>query len=117
MEEKKRRMRTKGLIGARTLRLLLIVSIAALIAAPAAIGAPAAVDQYVPQANPANPAGPAEGPAGGEAVPGEGGGSLPFTGYPLTPLVLVVLLLLVAGLTLRLVVWARERRQVTVRSE
>jgi hypothetical protein len=37
------------------------------------------------------------------------GGQLPFTGYPLTPLVLLLLLLLLAGIVVRATVAVRDR--------
>ena len=49
------------------------------------------------------PSGGAAGPVGGQ------GGELPFTGYPLTPLILLLLILLAAGLTLRAYVALRDR--------
>jgi hypothetical protein len=64
--------------------------------------------------NPANGGG-ATSPAGGgggepSATVGEkGGGGLPFTGYPLTPLVWIVVGLLVAGIAVRLVATAVRR--------
>ena len=50
--------------------------------------------------------------SGGGPTAGAGGGTggeLPFTGYPLTPLLLILLLLLAAGLVIRAYVAARER--------
>ncbi len=49
------------------------------------------------------PSGGAAGPVGGQ------GGELPFTGYPLTPLILLLLILLAAGLGLRAYVALRDR--------
>src|SRR5688572_9182974 len=43
------------------------------------------------------------GAVAGETGSGSGGGTLPFTGYPVTPLVLIALALLCAGLVVR---WA-----------
>jgi hypothetical protein len=86
-----------------------------LIAAPSASGQ-AAIDQYVPQGNPAGESGGAIGSAdtlgpggtgGGHAVAGnvrEGtgsGGDLPFTDYPVTPFVWIVLALLLTGALVR----------------
>jgi hypothetical protein len=103
-----------------------------LFAAPSAMGQ-AAVDQYVPSPNPAPPTGGVAGATGGgskvkgtntkgnEGAGGNGsvaaqtgsgssaGGNLPFTGYPITPLVWIVLALLVAGALLRVAV-ARLKR-------
>ena len=42
---------------------------------------------------------------------GGGGGELPFTGYPLTPLVAVLLVLIATGLLIRLGVAVRDRMQ------
>lgn len=50
------------------------------------------------------------GPAGAGGG-GDGDGSLPFTGYPMTDLLLLLLALLVAGLTIRALIAARERLQ------
>lgn len=95
---------------------------AMLVAAPVASAQNAGADQYNPGGT--GPAGgtgqgpgPGEGagPTGGELVApsagtGEvGGGELPFTGYPLTPLVLVVIILIAIGLAFRLVQEARQR--------
>ncbi len=48
----------------------------------------------------------------GAALPGSGGdgGSLPFTGYPLTPLLLLLLILLATGLAIRAWIAYRDRR-------
>jgi hypothetical protein len=49
-------------------------------------------------------------PGGGAAGPSGGaGGSLPFTGYPLTPLILLLLLLLAGGLLIRSYLAVRDR--------
>lgn len=40
---------------------------------------------------------------------GDGDGALPFTGYPLTPLVMLLMILLGLGLMARAYVFARER--------
>jgi hypothetical protein len=95
-----------------------------LVAAPSASGQ-AAIDQYVPQGNPAGGAGGAMGVsdslgplgAGGShavaADTGRGsssGGDLPFTGYPVTPFVWIVLALLLAGALVRVTAPMLERR-------
>jgi hypothetical protein len=89
-----------------------------LVVAPHA-NAQAGVDQYVPSPTPPGIGGGTQGAVGGGApldadggaggsVAAEtgsgsaGGGELPFTGYPLTPLLAIVIALLVAGLLLRL---------------
>jgi hypothetical protein len=95
---------------------------AMLVAAPVVNAQNAGGDQYSPGGGvgPAGgsgtgPGGEGTGPAGGElqanpAGTGEsGGGELPFTGYPLTPLVLAVILLVVLGLAFRLTSEARQR--------
>lgn len=43
------------------------------------------------------------------SVSGANNGTLPFTGYPLSPLVMVLLILLLAGLALRAYVAVRDR--------
>jgi hypothetical protein len=93
-----------------------------LVAAPVASAQNAGGDQYNPGGvGPSGGAdqgpGPGEGagPSGGElaaspAGTGEsGGGELPFTGYPLTPLVLAVIILVAMGLAFRLAQEARQR--------
>ncbi|MGH2950967.1 MAG: hypothetical protein ACRDKX_02850 [Solirubrobacterales bacterium] len=76
--------------------------------------------------NPDNQFNPNQGPDGDESIPGVpisfpgdggpsagpgagAGGALPFTGYPLTPLLLLLLILLAAGLLIRGYLAARER--------
>ena len=49
------------------------------------------------------------GPSAGGDGTGESGGSLPFTGYPLSALIIFLLALLVAGLALRAFLAARSR--------
>lgn len=107
----------------------------------AAAQAPAGVDQYQPlppggDEGPISGGGPGgdEGPIGGgdegpagdggeEGVPGGaaapsgevadgGGGELPFTGYPLTTLVLIILALLLLGLLFRAI--SARRRDATL---
>jgi hypothetical protein len=102
---------------------LAISLVGILIAAPGA-SAQGAIDEYIPQANPAGGTGGqsagsgsssesskaslgAEGAIGGHgsvaAESGSGsGGNLPFTGYPVTPIVWIVAALLIAGLLVRL---------------
>ncbi len=101
-----------------------------LVAAPAAYGQ--AVDQYTPQSGVGGVASPVLDQAGviasggeGDAADGNagtaganaaneagegGGGKLPFTGYPLTPIVVLIALLLAAGVALRFAVPALDRR-------
>lgn len=56
-----------------------------------------------------------DGPDGPIGIPGPddtaGGGTLPFTGYPITPIVLVALLLLIAALLLRGAIAVNDRMQ------
>jgi hypothetical protein len=103
--------------------LLAVGLLAALVGAPHANGQ-AAVDQYQ---QPPVPGGGTAGQVGGGADPssqgantgvgavagetgsGSGGGSLPFTGYPVTPLVLIALALLCAGVLVRWTVQAARR--------
>lgn len=47
--------------------------------------------------------------AGGPSANAGKGGSLPFTGYPMTPLILLLLLLLLLGLLVRMYVAVRQR--------
>jgi hypothetical protein len=98
-----------------------------LIAAPSASGQ-AAIDQYVPQGNPAGGAGGAIAPSdnlGGPSGTGGGhaiaantdngtasGGDLPFTGYPVTSFVWIVLALLLAGALVRVTAPRLGRRGV-----
>jgi hypothetical protein len=90
---------------AAAVRLAAIASatvLAILILTPAANAQQPASDQYV------------AGTTAGEATAGTGtgsGGELPFTDYPLTPLVALVGLLLIAGIAARLVVPALDRRR------
>lgn len=60
------------------------------------------------QDDPAGTAGPGPGADQGRPT-GESDGSLPFTGYPLTALVLLLLVLLLAGLTIRAYLAVRGR--------
>jgi hypothetical protein len=101
--------------------LLTMASIAAiavigmLVAAPGASGQ-AVIDQYVPQGNPTGGPGGASGSLGSLGTPagetrqavttdsGPGsskGGNLPFTGYPVTSFVWIVLAVLLAGALVR----------------
>jgi hypothetical protein len=99
-----------------------------LVAAPNASGQ-AAVDQYIPQGSPSGGSGVGAsassdtlGPAGAqighrtiEAKSGNGssnGGSLPFTDYPVTPFVWIVLAVLVAGALVRVTAPLLTRRGV-----
>jgi hypothetical protein len=97
-----------------------------LIAAPAASGQ-AAIDQYVPQGNPAGGSAGAVGSAGDLGTPsgaggghaiaahtGNGtgsGGNLPFTGYPVTPFVWIVVALLLSGALVRVTAPMLGRRR------
>lgn len=99
----------------------LALCIVGLAIAPVANAATAAaVDQYIPE-----PPGVSQGSGGGggsnggganglpgsvgtEAQPG-GGGTLPFTGYPLTTLSMIVLALVAAGISVRLGMAGYER--------
>ncbi len=99
-----------------------------LVAAPTASGQ-AAVDQYTPIGSPAGGSGGAVsgpsdtlGPAGAQighrhiaARPQESsssGGSLPFTDYPVTPFVWIVLAVLIAGALVRVAAPVLGRRGV-----
>jgi hypothetical protein len=96
-----------------------------LVAAPAASGQ-AAIDQYVPQGNPAGGSAGAIGSGGNLGPVGTGGGraiaahtgkgtasggDLPFTGYPVTPFVWIVLALLLAGALVRVTAPMLGRRR------
>jgi hypothetical protein len=112
-------------LGRRASSALLVVLGAGLLAvlmqAPLASAAPAAADQYAPGPTQQiiGPASAGNGPSAGApgsgpvfSEPGEaGGGELPFTGYPLTPLILIVLALLAAGLIARAMSASAERRR------
>jgi hypothetical protein len=102
--------------------------LAILVAAPSASGQ-SAVDQYVPNGNPTGGAGSSGTLASpyishGPGQHGRGivkakirdgsgsGGELPFTGYPLTPFVWIVLAVLVAAALLRVTAALMDRRRV-----
>jgi hypothetical protein len=107
-----------------------------LFAAPSASGQ-AAVDEYVPSLTPTPPTGGVQGATGGGSggsktkgtktqgtkgtggngsvaaqvgAGSSGGGTLPFTGYPITPFVWIALAALVAGALLRVAVAVLKRR-------
>lgn len=122
-------LRRKGEITRQTTRTALLACVAVLgilVVAPAAHGQ--AVDQYSALSAPSpviDQAGViASGGTGGQGdvggattggsaadEAGEGaGGKLPFTGYPLTPLLLLIAILLAAGIALRLAAPALDRR-------
>lgn len=97
---------------------------AIVVAAPVATAQqPPGSDQYQPGPPPGpspddtggGPDGTGGGPAAGggpsATVAESGGANLPFTGYPLTPLVLLLLAVLVTGLALRVAAKARERHR------
>jgi hypothetical protein len=101
-----------------------VAVIGILIAAPTASGQ-AAIDQYVPAGDPGNGAGEGAGgvtpllptgTGGGKppaADPGSGsesGGELPFTGYPVTPFIWVVVALLLIGALVRVAAPVLGRR-------
>jgi hypothetical protein len=113
----------KGALG-KIAGLLAVGLLAALVAAPHANGQ-AATDQYAP---PTVPGGGTAGQVGGggggsagdtggggigavagETGSGSGGGTLPFTGYPVTAIVLIALALLCAGVLVRWAVHAARR--------
>ncbi len=84
-----------------------------------------ALDQYSPVTRPApgqgggSPGGSAVGsesvpgaalgPAASDASPAGGAAELPFTGYPLTPLIIALLILLATGVMLRVGVEVHSR--------
>jgi hypothetical protein len=95
-----------------------------LVTAPGASGQ-AAVDQYVPQSgvqgatgkgsskpsNHSKTAGTQNGSVAANSTGGtSSGGNLPFTGYPMTPLVWIALAVLVAGALVRITVSVLTRR-------
>jgi hypothetical protein len=100
-----------------------LASASAVVPATAGAQDPAACQQYPTSdcgdAGPANGGGdtsPGIGPGGGAGAPSAAGtdsgsshGTLPFTGYPMTPLLLLVLALLAAGLMLRAALAVRDR--------
>lgn len=93
------------------------------LASPAMAQNPAAADEYLADAPEFGAEGIASsGGDGGVPAGGDGGGSnpaadgaaeLPFTGYPLTSVILICLALLLAGLLLRLAVVIRDRSRRT----
>jgi hypothetical protein len=102
-----------------------------LVAAPSAIAATAAAtDEYVAQQPSAG--GESQGVAGQTgssgsngaagtaaqtvASPGNGSGSLPFTGYPMTTLLWVVLALILVGLGIRFTLGGHRRLRAATRS-
>jgi hypothetical protein len=103
---------------------LVIGLVGILIAAPSASGQ-AAIDQYVPQGNPAGGPGGTPNGQSGSLGPGgaglsnqvvaepkrgsSGGGTLPFTGYPVTPFIWVIVAALIAGALVRLAAPVLER--------
>lgn len=109
--------------------LLAVGLLAALLVAPHANGQ-AAADQYVPNPNPSGGSGAAgQSGSGGNPKPGDraaddaglgavaaetgsgsgAGGTLPFTGFPMTPLILIALALLCAALLVRLAARVTQR--------
>jgi len=114
--------RNKSWLVAMGLAALLAVLTLGLVKAQAASAAPPICDQYpsLPICEQGHHGGgnhhgnPAGGPAGlggngPTANQGSASGELPFTGYPLTPLILLLLALLVIGLTIRTYLYARDR--------
>jgi hypothetical protein len=98
-----------------------------LVAAPSASGQ-AAIDQYVPQGNPAGGSGGAIAPSDSLGPSGTGGshaiaadtgrgsakgGDLPFTGYPVTSFIWIVLALLLTGALVRVTAPLLGRRRAS----
>ena len=99
---------------------LATVCVAMLVAAPSASAQqPAICDRYpnLPQCQgptgvegPTDDAGPTDdGVNPGPAGTGDAAGDLPFTGYPMTFLILILLALLLLGLAIRAYLAARDR--------
>jgi len=97
-----------------------LAALATVHAAPASAQLPAVCQQYpnLPQCDDPIVIEEPEAPPGGATTPGAPGtaptaaaapGTLPFTGYPITPLLLLLLVLLIAGLTLRAYLAVRDR--------
>src|SRR5687767_8303386 len=86
------------------------MAISAIVADPANAGVPAICAQYpdLPECEVPGP-GPGPGPDGGPTADAGVTGELPFTGYPLTPLILLLLALLLAGLAIRTYLAVRDR--------
>jgi hypothetical protein len=120
-----KRDRTQGFLLIALATLVLTVAATLLFSAatadPASAQQPPICAEYpgLPQCE-APAAGGGENPGGGggggeNAIPGSGGssgdagGTLPFTGYPLTSLLLLLLVLLAAGLTIRAYLAIRDR--------
>ena len=102
---------------------ILVVALLALTPAAQAQNLPAICAQYpdLPQCLPGGGGGGGDGnndPGGDGAGLGPGGdgnlgSELPFTGYPLTPLILLLLALLATGIAVRTYLWLRQRAQST----
>jgi hypothetical protein len=111
--------RRNGLFALLTLGALVA---AILVAAPVAGAQTAGVDQYQPGGGGQGEDQQGQGGGGGDQAPTAGGGGipstsgaesdageLPFTGYPLTGLLVLVGILVAAGLTFRLATQLRDR--------
>ena len=124
-----RRVGTDGIVGiAATAACMALLGILVLVPGASAQTTTPAQTQYSPTLDaagviasgelPDDPAGANAGEVAGEAggVAGEAGGGgaggkLPFTGYPLTPIVALILLLITAGLALRMIAPRLDRRR------
>lgn len=113
----RRNFRRRGLVSCLAIALLGLFAFA-----PAAMAVTAAADQYGGGGSAGggnsggsggDGGGDTAGAAAGEATgggSGSDGGTLPFSGYPVTPMVLVVAGLVAAGLAIRFVPSMAERR-------
>ena len=97
---------------ALALALVGAMAISGVVAEQANAGLPAICDQYpnLPECEEnVTPPGEQPGDEGGPTAEQGAAGELPFTGYPLTPLILLLLALLLAGLAIRTYLAVRDR--------
>jgi hypothetical protein len=97
----------------RLLSALCVALVAILVAAPAAFGQSAG-GQYDPSLDPGGivQGSTGNGNAGQNNAEESNGGAVPFTGYPLTPLIAIVGMLFVGGLAIRLIAPSADRKRL-----
>ena len=112
------RLGRKNLIAIGVLIAMFVACVSLAAASPAQAQQPAVCDEYPDLPICTDPGGgggdnpdgdDGAGPGVGSGGSGDGDGSLPFTGYPLTGLILLLLALLALGLAMRGAVAIRER--------